>query len=144
MRAPSIDYQTAQGASLGDALSYAEGLMHQLTDFGDPTVLSLAMYNAQVTSLSSPFVSVSRSRHVARQFAAGGGNPGFLLTITGPESHLYDFEGIREILGIPHRVEFQWMGELGIPFSIQAPFEIVRVDRIDAITEKSVRVYQKS
>jgi hypothetical protein len=106
-------------------------LLKQLTDPSpDRVVLNMAMYQAQALGASSPFVSASRSRDVALSFALEGGTPGYCVAIEAPISAFFDFNAVREANLIPHRPEFRWLDEVGIPLEIRKPFQIVRVDYV--------------
>lgn len=143
MLPPSVTYLLARGAELNKAIAYAEGLLEMLTNFHDAELLSLALYNAQVTGINSPFISVSKSREVARQFALGDSQPGYILTIKGPEGCFYDFESVRSKLNIPPRPEFTWMEELGIPLLVTTPFEIVQVDKVSGVKEDTDMLFRR-
>lgn len=143
LRAPSIDYMISRGKSINEATDYANGLLMQLNDFYNLPLLNIAMYNAQVSGYLSPFVSTSRNRNIARSFAISDGNPGFILTIRGPEDIFYDFNKIREKVNIPHRPEFQWLEELGIPIMMQPPFELLKVEKVFDLKEISNCIFEK-
>lgn len=141
--APTIEYMLARGNEDETAFRHAEGLLEKLTDFSNLTILSESMMQAQQSGYSSPFVSTSLSREVARSFAVQNDKPGFVLTIQGPEGYFYDFNGFREIYEIPQPSTFEWLKEYGIPFQIFPPFEVVRVDRITKIKEERKQVFPK-
>jgi hypothetical protein len=131
IRAASIKYQLSRGASLAEAEVHARGLLNMLNDPSpDRIVLSEALYQAQALGASSPFVSTSRKRDVALSFALEGGSPGYCVAITGPAADYFDFNAIRERFGIPHRAEFRWLEELGIPIEVASPFAIARVEYV--------------
>lgn len=142
--APAIEYMMARANEEDKAYHYAEGLLEKLTDFSNLTVLSEVMIHAQSSGYSSPFISTSLSRDVARSFATQDGRPGYILTIQGPEGYFYDFNGFRDLFNIPQPSPFEWLKEFGIPFQIIPPFELVRVDRISKIKEESKRVFSKA
>ena len=141
--AKCIEYFLGRGKSQVESFNYAEGLLTYLRDFSNKTILEQAMLNAQRSGVFNPFVSTSRDRSVARSFALAGNNPGFILTIEGPESEFYDFNKIRKINGIPHPVEFAWLNELGIPLRLDTPFRVIHVERIRGITEKKKTIERK-
>jgi hypothetical protein len=116
-----------------------------LNDFDNKSILERAMLNAQRSGVFSPFVSTSSSRDVARSFALAEGTPGFILTIEAPQDQFYDFNEIRKINGIPDPSEFVWLKELGIPLKLDAPFRVVKVEKIEAVKERkrTVRRAQK-
>ena len=141
--APSVEYQLGRGKSAREARIYSQGLLAQLNDFSNRSLLEKVMLSAQRSGLLSPFVSTSLKRDVARSFALAGGSPGFILTIQGPEEEFYKFNQIREDYGIPHPSEFYWLDELGIPLKVKRPFEIVEVDKVLGVTENKVGIYKK-
>jgi hypothetical protein len=102
----------------------------------------MALYQAQALGASSPFVSASRSRDVALSFALEGGTPGYCVVIIAPVSEFYDYNAIREAHQIPHRPEFRWLEEVGIPLEVRRPFEIVRVDYVERSGDAGKVVYR--
>lgn len=143
IRARAIEYCMARGKTSEDSLAYAQVLWDHCSNFADLTVLAMAMMHAQESGLSSPFVSTSRSRHVARSFALQGGTAGFIVSIIGPEDAFYDFNAIRQAHHVPHPPQYRWLEELGIPFEVASPFEVVRVDKVNGVDEQQDCVYEK-
>jgi hypothetical protein len=142
IRAASVAYQLSRGSSLRDARAHARGLLRQLMDPApDRVVLSMALYQAQALGASSPFVSTSRKRSVALSFALDGGTSGYCIQIVGPSSEFFDFNAVRERHQIPHRPEFRWLEELGIPLEVRAPFKVVRVDLVKRIGGRGKAVF---
>lgn len=141
--APAINYQVARGNSIADAITHVEGLLTLLTDFRNKTILNISLYNAQVSGYLSPFVSATRYRNVARSFAIGNDGGGFVLTIRGPQEFFYDFNMVRDKCRIPHRPEFMWLGEMGIPIQLDEKLELVQVDQVYGVEELYTCVYRK-
>ncbi|MEK6286447.1 MAG: hypothetical protein AABO57_11950 [Acidobacteriota bacterium] len=141
--APAIEYQLARRRAFKEARSFARGLLELLTDYSNPSLLNLAMYQAQVSGKQNPFVSTSPSRDIARSFALSRGTPGYIVTIQVPIDEFYDFNKVRSTYGIPQRPEFEWLEELGIPLQIASPFEIIRVDRVTGVVEHKTTIYKK-
>lgn len=141
LRAPCIDYLMARGTSITKARAYAQGLLTKLRDFANPATLNLALYNAQVSGIWSPFVSTTVNKRVAISFAVGRGGPGFCVTIAGPPDRFYDFNAVRAKNGIPPRPEFQWLEEQGIPLEVGGPFRIICVERVSGLSVRSTVVF---
>lgn len=138
--APCINYMLGRGKSSYEAIEYAKGLNELLNDFVNHEILNIALYNAQVTGLYNPFLSTSRNRTAAESFA---GTPGFLLTICGPEDNFFDFNKVRENNHIPHRPEFKWLEEMGIPIKLESPFKLMKVEEILNEHEEPRCVYER-
>ena len=88
------------------------------------------MINAQQYAFNNPFVSSSLSYSVARSFASAGDTEGYILTIDGPWHSGIDFEFLRNLLGL-YAGAFDYLQEYGLPERLQAPFTLVRVNRVD-------------
>jgi len=142
MKSGSVEYVLARGHPLTQAISYTQTLLEQMTDFANPSILNTVMQRAQETGIWNPFVSASKRREVAQSFALGDGSPGYIVAIHGPQSMFYDFNLIREKCALPRSITFYWLEEMGIPFQIQPPFEVIRVDFIMGIKEIGKCVYE--
>lgn len=141
--AKCVEYFMARGKTEPESFNYAEGLLTYLRDFGNKSILEQAMLNAQRSGVFSPFVSTTKDRSVARSFALAGNNPGYILTIEGPESEFYDFNKIRLLNRIPAPLEFVWLKELGIPLKLEDPFHVVHVEKIRTVVEKKKTIQRK-
>ena len=139
---PAIHYALERGKNLKQAFSVAHELLDTLLDVENRFQLQRALDDAQTTGVKNPFVSTSADRKVARQFATATGN-GFIYTIEGPESELFNFNKVRDNNGFPRHETFFWMKELGIKFEISNPFEIIKIEQIVGIREISQTIYEK-
>lgn len=141
--AKCVEYFLARAKTEFESFSYAEGLLTYLRDFSNKSILEQAMLNAQRSGVFSPFISTTKDRAVARSFALAGNNPGYILTIEGPESEFYDFNKIRSHNRIPAPPEFAWLKELGIPLRLEDPFHVVSVEKIRAVVEQKKTIHRR-
>lgn len=142
LRAPCINYHIERNQSIEESIVHAKGLLVQLNDFENLPLLDKSMYNAQTFGAFSPFVSTTLDRKTAINFALENDNPGYILTIKGPEDAFYNFNRIREIHNLPKSPVSHWMKEMGIPLEIELPFKVIQVDHITGQEEKKECVFK--
>jgi len=140
---PLIFNELHRGKDLESAMRKAQILFEKLNDFSDMFSLQRALDDAQTTSDDSPFISTSQKRDVARQFAITKNGQGYVYMIEGPKEDFYNFNAVRQTYNLPQHKTFNWMDELGIPFEVKDPFEILQIDKIIEVKEVTETIFKK-